>query len=396
MRVILIILDSVGVGEAPDAAEYGDAGAATLPHTAAAVGGLRLPVLGSMGLGNIPALLPAGLPMAGVAAVDRPIASWGAMRERSEGKDTVTGHWEIAGLLMRPGFALFPPGPPSFPDRLIGEFERRTGRRAIGNRAANGVAIMNELGEEQMRTGAWIVYTSADSVFQICAHEEAIPLPELYRGCQIARELCNPHRVGRVIARPFVGRPGAFHRTENRRDFAFRPEESTLPERLTAAGVPVLAVGKIEDIFAHRGIARSHHTGNNRDSQKAVETFCREQAHGLIFANFIDFDMLHGHMREVRGYAAALEQADGWLGGFLPSLGPDDVLVLTADHGNDPTFKGTDHTREFVPLLVHRPGRAGVSLGVRDGFYDVAQTIADLLALAPLPRGRSFAGAVRP
>lgn len=396
MRVVLIVLDSVGVGEAPDAAEYGDAGAATLPHTAAAVGGLRLPVLGSMGLGNIPALLPAGLPMAGVAAVDRPIASWGAMRERSEGKDTVTGHWEIAGLLMRPGFALFPPGPPSFPDRLIGEFERRTGRRAIGNRAANGVAIMNELAEEQMRTGAWIVYTSADSVFQICAHEEAIPLPELYRGCQIARELCNPHRVGRVIARPFVGRPGAFHRTENRRDFAFRPEEPTLPERLTAAGVPVLAVGKIEDIFAHRGIARSHHTGNNRDSQEAVETFCREQAHGLIFANFIDFDMLYGHMREARGYAAALEQVDGWLGGFLPSLGPDDVLVLTADHGNDPTFKGTDHTREFVPLLVHRPGRTGVSLGIRDGFYDVAQTIADLFALAPLPRGRSFAGAVRP
>ncbi len=391
MRAVLIVLDSCGIGAAPDAAEYGDEGSATIPHTAEAVGGLKLPVLGSLGLGNIPALRGAG-PIRGVPPAATPLASYGAMEERSQGKDTVTGHWEIGGLVMRPGFALFPPDPPSFPPALIAEFERRTGRAVIGNRAANGVAIMNELGPEHLRTGAWILYTSADSVFQLCAHEEVIPLPEFYRGCEIARELCDPLRVGRVIARPFVGAPGAFHRTENRRDFAYRPSEPTLLERLTSAGVDVCAVGKIEDIFAHRGITRSNHTGNNRDSQMAVEEFLAGLDRGLVFANFIDFDMLHGHMRDAPGYAAALEQVDGWLGRFLPSLRPDDLLILTADHGNDPTFKGSDHTREHVPLLAYRPGRPGRPLGIRDGFMDVAASVAAFFGIPAPPRGTSFLG----
>lgn len=390
MRAILIVLDSAGIGAAPDAADYGDAGSATIPHTAAAVGGLKLPTLQSLGLGNIPSLLSDGVTVAGVPPSDVPQACFGALREVSEGKDTVTGHWELAGLAMHPGFALFPPDPPSFPAALTDEFARRTGRGVIGNKAANGVHIMNELGEEHMRTGAWILYTSADSVFQLCAHEGVIPIAEQYRGCEIARELCDPYRVGRVIARPFVGEPGSFHRTENRRDFAYRPSEPTVLERLKEAGIPVCAVGKIEDIFAHRGITESNHTGNNADSERAVEQCLSRLERGLIFANFIDFDMLYGHMRDARGYASALEQADRWLAGLLPALRPDDVLILTADHGNDPTFRGSDHTREYVPLLVHRPGHAGRSLGIRQGFYDVAQSLAAFFGIAPMSRGASF------
>lgn len=389
MRAVLIILDSCGIGEAPDAGDYGDVGSATIPHVAAAVGGLRLPALQSLGLGNIPALRGAP-PIEGVPPSPSPLASYGAMEERSEGKDTVTGHWEIGGLVMHPGFALFPPDPPSFPTELVSEFERRTGRAVIGNRAANGVSIMNELGAEHMRTGAWILYTSADSVFQLCAHEAVVSLPEFYRGCEIARELCNPYRVGRVIARPFLGAPGAFHRTENRRDFAYTPSEPTILERLTGAGIEVCAVGKIEDIFAHRGITRSNHTGNNADSQRAVEEFLAGMERGLVFANFIDFDMLYGHMRDVRGYASALAQSDAWIGTLLPRLRPDDLLLLTADHGNDPTFKGNDHTREHVPLLAYRPGRLARALGIRDGFMDVAASLAAFFGLPAPPRGISF------
>ncbi len=386
MRVVLIVLDSCGIGAAPDAAEYGDEGSATLPHLAAAVGGLRAPTLQRLGLGNTTAAF-GGLPIPGVPPAAEPLALTGAMRERSDGKDTITGHWEIAGLCLRPGFARFPPGPPSFPEPLIAEFERRTGRRVIGNRAADGVAIMSELGAEHMRTGAWIVYTSADSVFQIAAHEEVVPLDELYRACEIARELCDPLRVGRVIARPFVGRPGEFRRTEHRRDFAFRADEPTVLERLTAAGIPVAAVGKIEDIFAGRGITRSRHTGNNADSQRAIEQFLDEMPRGLIFANLIDFDMLYGHRRDPDGYARALETTDHWLGELLPRLGSGDGLVITADHGNDPTFRGSDHTREYVPVLAFRPGRPGRTVGVREGFMDVAATVAAWFGLPPLPRG---------
>jgi len=389
MRVALIVLDSCGIGPAPDAADYGDDGAATLPHTAAVVGGLHLKVLASWGLGNIPPLF-GGPPIVGVPPVRAPEASYGAMEEQSEGKDTITGHWEIGGLWMRPGFQSFSPGPPSFPEELIREFERRTGRRVIGNRAADGVAIMNELGPVQMATGAWIVYTSADSVFQICAHEEVIPLEELYHACEIARELCNPLRVGRVIARPYVGRPGEFRRTANRRDYPYPMPEPSILEALSRAGVRVYAVGKIVDIFNGRGIADSLHTGTNMESQAAVESFWDRLENGVIMANFIDFDMLYGHRRDPRGYARALEQTDQWLEKFVRRVGLEDAIIITADHGNDPTWRGTDHTRERVPVLVFRPGHPGRSLGLRKGYYDVAATLAEWFGLPPWPRGRSL------
>jgi phosphopentomutase len=390
MNVILIVLDSVGIGAAPDAAEYGDAGANTLANLAEAVGGIRLPTLRQMGLGNIPALMPSGIPIRGVPAVDQPLADYGAMREVSRGKDTTTGHWEIAGLELEHGFHLFPKGPPSFPPELVAAFEAKTGRRLIGNQAASGTAIIEELGARQMREGAWIAYTSADSVFQIAAHEEIIPLNELLRACETARALCNPYRVGRVIARPFVGRPGAFRRTDNRRDYSYPLPEPTVLDRLKAAGVPVIGVGKIEDIFDQRGLTRSFHTNTTRASQQQVMELARGRADGLIFANFIDFDMLYGHRRDARGYAAALEQTDLFFGGLLAVLHPEDWLMITADHGNDPTFHGTDHTREYVPLLVYRLSRPGRSLGIRHGFYDVAQSLASIFGLPPMPRGETF------
>ena len=323
MKAVLIILDSVGIGSAPDAAAYGDQGAATLPHLAAAVGGIKLPTMQKMGLGNIPTILPLNPKkmIEGVPPEPQPIASWGAMREMSDGKDTITGHWEIAGLEVDPGFHNFP-RENSFPPDLIANFEKETGRKLIGNKAASGTEIIEELGEEHMRTGALICYTSADSVFQVAAHEEIVPVPELYRYCEIARRLCDPLRVGRVIARPFIGQPGSFKRTENRKDFAYRPDEPTILERLVDNNVPVYAVGKIEDIFAHRGITESVHTGNNADSQAMVEKWTREKSSGFIIANFIDYDMLYGHRRDAKGYARSLEQTDQWLATYLPSSAP--------------------------------------------------------------------------
>ena len=391
MKAVLIILDSVGIGSAPDAAEYGDAGAATLPHLAAAAGGLKVPTLQKMGLGNIPALLnprPGG-EILGVPPEKSPSASWGAMREMSDGKDTITGHWEIAGLEVDPGFHNFP-FENSFPPDLIAAFEKQTGRKLIGNKAASGTAIIDELGPEHMRTGALICYTSADSVFQIAAHEEVVPVPELYRYCEIARRLCDPLRVGRVIARPFVGQPGSFKRTEHRKDFAYQPAEKTILELLHAKGIPVYAVGKIEDIYCHRGITESSHTGNNADSQALVAKWTQEKKSGLIVANFIDYDMLYGHRRDAKGYAHSLEQTDQWLAGYLPLLQEGDLLILTADHGNDPTFKGTDHTREYVPLLVYHPGEPAECLGIRRGFYDIAQSLARFFSIPAISRGASF------
>jgi len=386
----LLILDSVGIGAAPDAADYGDAGANTLVHTAEAAGGLRLPCLQKMGLGNIPALVTPGLSIKGVLPAERPIASYGAMREVSRGKDTTTGHWEMAGLELKEGFSLFPGQYPSFPPELIGAFESETGRKVIGNRAASGTVIIEELGRRQMETGAWIVYTSSDSVFQIAAHEDKIPLAELYHGCEIARRLGNPYRIGRIIARPYAGKPGNFQRTANRRDYSFPLPEQTILDHLTGAGIPVTAVGKIEDIYDRRGITRSFHTTGNAGSQSKLSELVREHAQGLIFANLIDFDMLYGHRRDARGYAAALEKTDQFLETFITGLGHDSILVITADHGNDPTFRGTDHTREYVPLLVYRPGTPGRTLGIRNGFYDVARSLADWFGIAPTGRGKSF------
>ena len=393
MTAYLIVLDSVGIGEAPDAADYGDVGANTLAHLAAAVGGLNVPLLRSLGLGNIPALLPRGISIDGVPPLSHTRGSYGAMQEISRGKDTTTGHWEMAGLCLEDGFHVFPPGYPSFPADLIREFEEQTGRSTIGNRAASGTKIIAEIGEQQMKDGCWIVYTSADSVFQIAAHEEIIPLEELYRGCKIARELCNPFHVGRVIARPYVGTPGSFQRTENRRDFSCLPPEPTLLDRLSAAGIPTMTIGKLDDVFAQRGITKANHLENNADAQQAVLDAAGNKVTGFVFVNLIDFDMLYGHRRDPEGYARALEDTDRFLQELLPLLEQDDILIITADHGNDPTFNGTDHTREFVPLLLYGPRCPARSLGIRHGFYDIAQSLATYFGIDPMPRGIGFLGA---
>lgn len=391
MRIFLIVLDSVGIGEAPDAAAYNDVGSATLQHTADAVGGLTLPNLTRMGLGNIPGLLPATAAITGVPSVENACADFGAMQERSQGKDTITGHWEIAGLKIDPGFHVFPTAHPSFPEEITTPFIERTGHPILGNKHGSGTAIVAELGEQALREKAFIVYTSADSVFQIAAHTDAIPLDELYRACEIARELCDPYRVGRVIARPFNGKPGAFERTKDRVDFAFKADEPTILERLKKADIPVYAVGKIEDIFAHRGITESWHTNNNAESQAQMLEIAQTRDRGFVFANFIDFDMLYGHRRDPEGYAECLRQTDAWFDTFLPLMRENDRLIITADHGNDPTFAGTDHTREYVPLIVHQTGQAsGKSLGIRDGFYDIAQSVADAFGIEPTTRGASF------
>ena len=390
MKAFLIVLDSVGIGEAPDAAAYGDEGSNTLAHIAQSVGGLRLPNLQALGLGNIPSLLPKGIPIQGVPPIAAPIGGFGAMQEKSRGKDTTTGHWEMAGLLMDRGFHLFPPGPPSFPPELIGEFERLTGRKVIGNKAANGIAIIDELGPRQLQDGSWIVYTSGDSVFQIAAHETAIPLPELYNACAIARSLCNPYVVGRVIARPFIGQPGAFHRTENRRDFSYPLSEPTILDRLSDAHIKVITVGKLDDIFSGQGIAQSFHVENNHDAEAAVMTLASLDESFFCFANLIDFDMLYGHRRDPAGYAAALEETDRFIGRLIPLITEEDLLLITADHGNDPTFRGSDHTREFVPLLSYGRIGHGRNLGIRAGFFDLAQTLASCFGLSTMPRGTGF------
>jgi phosphopentomutase len=390
-RAFLVVLDSVGIGAAPDAADYGDSGANTLGHVAAAAGGLRLPVLQRLGLGNIPALLPDGLALAGVPPADPPQACYGALRELSRGKDTTTGHWELAGLLLADGLPVFPPGPPAFPAELLDAFAHRTGRAVIGNRAASGTEIIQELGEAHRETGAWIVYTSADSVFQVAAHEAVIPLDALYAGCRIARELCDPYRVGRVIARPFVGeRAGAFTRTENRRDFSLPPPGPTILDRARAAGIRTVTVGKLDDVFVNRGIDEALHVENNPDAAQAVLECATRRTPLFVFANLIDFDMLFGHRRDAAGYARALEEADVFFGRLLPLLGDGDLLLITADHGNDPTFRGTDHTREFVPLLAYAPGRPGGSVGIRNGFFDVAQSLAAWFGLPPMEHGVAF------
>jgi phosphopentomutase len=383
-RAILVVLDSVGIGGAPDAAQYGDEGANTLGNIARAVGGLHLPNLARLGIGNL-------IPIEGVPPAERPVGAYGRLTEMSPGKDTTTGHWELAGVPLDSPFPTYPDG---FPADLIAEYERRIGRRVLGNYPASGTVIIQELGEEHMRTGYPIVYTSADSVFQVAAHEEIIPIEELYRICGIARELLSgEHAVGRVIARPFVGQQrGAFTRTERRRDFSLPPPKPTILDRVKEAGLEVMGVGKIEDIFAHRGLTQSNHTGNNMDTLDAILQFVSQGDRGLIFANLIDFDMLYGHRNNPRGYADTLEAFDRRLPELLAALRPGDLLILTADHGNDPTTPSTDHSREQVPLLLAGPQvRPGAELGTRSTFADVAATIAELLRVEPPPAGVSFA-----
>ncbi|MGE5593716.1 MAG: phosphopentomutase [Betaproteobacteria bacterium] len=378
-RVILIVMDSVGMGALPDAAAYGDSGSDTLRNTAKAGGGLDTPFLGRLGLGNLAEAF--GEPLAGVPAVPAPLAAYGRMAEGSAGKDTTTGHWEIAGIVLDRPFPVYPHG---FPREVIDAFEKAIGTKVLGNKPASGTEIIKELGEEHMRTGFPIVYTSADSVFQIAAHEDVIPVERLYEMCKIARSiLVGEHGVGRVIARPFVGTPGNFTRTERRKDFSIEPPRRTVLDCVKEAGMDVIGVGKIEDIFAFRGLTRSDHTGNNEDTMKAVIRFARERGRGLIFANCIDFDMLWGHRNDARGYGRALAELDRMMEDLAGVLHESDVLAITADHGCDPTTPSTDHSREYVPLLVYGSAvRAGAFLGTRHTFADLGRTVADWLGVA--------------
>ncbi len=386
-RVVLIILDSVGIGALPDAAQYGDEGSDTLGNLARALGGLHLPHLQQLGLGNIH-------PIQGLPPASEPLAAYGRMAEQSAGKDTTIGHWEITGVISPHRLPTYPQG---FPPALIADYERRIGRRTLGNYPASGTVILDELGAEHMRTGFPIVYTSADSVFQVAAHEEIIPVDELYRICRIAREmLAGEHNVGRVIARPFVGTPGAFQRTPRRRDFSALPPEPTLLDRVVKAGQMVWAVGKIEDIFAGQGITTAVHTQDNMDGVDKTLEAMEQAGPGLIFTNLVDFDMVYGHRNNAPGYAAALLAVDARVPALQRALRPDDVLIFTADHGCDPTTASTDHSREFVPLLVYGAHvQAGVNLGTRSTFADLGATIADWLGVPPPRAGRSFARAAR-
>ncbi len=382
-RAIIIVLDSVGVGEMPDAAEYGDVGSNTLAHVAEAVGGLRLPNLQRLGLGNIIAI-------SGVAPVDAPVGHYGKMATISKGKDTTVGHWEMMGVITDPAFPTYPHG---FPAEVIAEFEKRVGRKALGNKAASGTEIIKELGEEHMRTGSPIVYTSADSVFQIAAHEEIIPIDEFYRICEIAREmLVAPHNVERVIARPFIGEPGAFSRTERRRDFSLKPTDTSLLDLVKQSGREVIGIGQIEDIFAGCGISRSIYTGNNPDGIEATILAISSGQGSIIFTNLADFDMLYGHRNDPQGYARALEYFDAALPRIIEALHDDDLLIITADHGCDPTTPGTDHCREYVPILVYGKNMAcDAHLGTRTSLCDLAVTLAEVLGVAHGFKGMSFA-----
>jgi phosphopentomutase len=383
-RVLLIVLDSAGIGEMPDAAEYGDAGSDTLGHLAM-LRRLRLPNLTLLGLANI-------RPLEHLAPSDSPLGFYGRCALASPGKDTTSGHWEIAGIHLQEPFPVYPHG---FPREILDEFERRIGRGWLGNVPASGTEIIKQLGPEHVVTGRPIVYTSADSVFQVAAHESIIPIAELYRICETARDILRgPHEVGRVIARPFIGEPGAFIRTGNRRDFAVPPPPGMLLDRLQEAGVAVHAVGKIGEIFLGRGILRKIKTRNNDDGMARTLEALAETSEGLVFVNLVDFDQLYGHRNDAEGYALALEAVDAWLPLLLNRLEPDDLVIFTADHGCDPTTASTDHTREYVPLVGFGPkARKDVNLEVRGSLSDIGQTIAENFGVS-LQRGVSFLDAI--
>ena len=411
-RAIVIVMDSVGIGELPDAAVYGDQGSNTVGNIARQVP-LKLATLRGLGLGNLVKLDPERTdetaetaksaeisfenPFSGNSAASAvsavpsatSLGAYGRMAEASKGKDSVTGHWEMMGIVLDRAFPTFPHG---FSASVIDEFSRLTGRGVIGNKAASGTAIIDELGPEHMRSGALIVYTSADSVFQIAAHEQIVPIPELYRDCEIAYKLVGEGLgVGRVIARPFIGAPGHFTRTSNRHDYALPPSGETVLDRATAAGIPVVAIGKIEDLFAGRGITRGIHTTSDDDGMSRVEEQMKVVDRGFIFANLVDFDAQYGHRNDVAGYAANLERFDSRLARLIPQLRDDDLLVVTADHGNDPTTPSTDHAREYVPLLITGARvRSGFDLGTRQTFADLGQTLAELFGVGRMAQGTSF------
>ncbi|MEH7354057.1 phosphopentomutase [Neobacillus drentensis] len=382
-RIFIIVMDSVGIGEAPDAEKFGDKGADTYGHIAERMNGLNMPHMGKLGLSNIREIK-------GIEKAEKPLAFYTKMQEASNGKDTMTGHWEIMGLNIQTPFQVFPEG---FPDELVSELEKRTGRKVIGNKPASGTAILDELGEEHMKTGALIVYTSADSVLQIAAHEEIVPLEELYNICKIARELTldEKYMVGRVIARPFLGEPGNFKRTPNRHDYALKPFDRTVMSELKDAGFDVIAIGKISDIYDGEGVTQSLRTVSNMDGMdKLVETFDMDFK-GISFVNLVDFDALYGHRRDPEGYGKALEEYDARLPEVFAKMNEDDLLMITADHGNDPVAPGTDHTREYVPLLVYSKRIAeGKELPLRETFADLGATVAENFKVKMPQYGKSF------
>lgn len=400
-RAAIIVLDGVGIGEAPDAAAYGDAGSNTLGNLARAVGGLALPNLERAGLGCI-------APLKGVAAVSAPTAAYGLLEPASAGKDSTTGHWEIAGVHLKQAFPTYPEG---FPKDVIDDFSRRTGRSVLGNIAGSGTAILAQFGEAHQRTGAWIVYTSADSVFQIAAHEDVVPLDELYRACEAARAmLVVPHDVSRVIARPFIGKPGGYNRTAHRRDFSIEPPDPTLLDALAEAGIPRSGVGKVDDLFAGRSIT-SVHSADNAEGISQVLSWLRgasaragsrgtgaegefEPRGGFLFTNLVDFDQMYGHRNDAPGFYQALRQFDDALPGLLSALREDDLLFVTADHGNDPTTPSTDHARECVPVLTFGPRVRPRDVGRRKTFSDLGATVAEWLGISFRGRGTSFLSTV--
>lgn len=382
-RVFLIVMDSVGIGEAPDAEKFGDKGSHTLGHIAERMNGLNMPNMGQLGLSNIEEIK-------GIQPAQKPLAFYTKMEEASNGKDTMTGHWEIMGLNIQTPFQVFPDG---FPDELISELESRTGRKIIGNKPASGTEILDELGEEHMKTGALIVYTSADSVLQIAAHEEIVPIEEQYEICKIARELTldEKYMVGRVIARPFLGEPGNFKRTSNRHDYALKPFGRTVMNEMKDAGLDVLAIGKISDIYDGEGVTESLRTISNMDGMDKLLQTLDQDFTGLSFLNLVDFDALFGHRRDPEGYGKALEEYDARLPEVFAKLKEDDLLIITADHGNDPVHYGTDHTREYVPLLVYSKGMAeGKELPVRKTFADIGATVAENFEVQMPEHGTSF------
>ena len=397
-RVIVIVLDSVGIGELPDASAYGDEGSNTLGNIAARVP-LKIPTLRSLGLGNLVDLDRADADAGSAARVavrDQAYAggsavrgAYGRMAERSPGKDSVTGHWEMMGVVLDKAFPTFPNG---FPADVIAEFERRIGRQTMGNVVASGTEIIERLGAQHMRTGTPIVYTSADSVFQIAAHEDVIPIAEQYRICEIAFDLVpRGMGIGRVIARPYVGQPGSFKRTSNRHDYALEPYGETLLDLLTSNGVAVVSIGKINDLFAGRGIAHATHTASDAEGMQRLEQAIATVKDGFVFVNLVDFDTVYGHRNDVAGFAANLERFDAALARTLPMLRESDLLVVTADHGNDPSTPSTDHSREFVPLMIAgQRVRRGVDIGTRETFADLGQTIASNFGVGPLAHGNSF------
>lgn len=380
-RVTLIVLDSLGIGELPDAAEYGDQGANTLKHIAEKMTSFHIPNLLQLGFGGIDGVSEIG-------KVQNPIGSYGRLAEKSKGKDTITGHWEIAGLLTEVPFKTFP----KFPDQFMKEYEKAIGRETLGNYAASGTEIIKELGEEHKKTGKPIVYTSADSVFQIAANTEVIPLEELYHFCEIARKmLVGEVQVGRVIARPFTEKNGVYTRTSDRKDYAVSPTGKTVLDHVKDSGKTVYAVGKISDIFNHQGVTESVHTSGNMDGVDQTIAALKQEFNGLLFTNLVDFDSLYGHRRDPQGYGKAIEAFDRRLPEIMENMGEQDILMLCADHGNDPVHSGWDHTREHVPILIYgKAVKAGVNLGTKKAFADIGATISEYLGVAPTEIGSSF------